>query len=302
MAEVQAAVAELQQAVDHRDPAAICAALSNSARRQIALAAHRRTSCRANVGLFVDALARSGGPPVRRPAATRIVTDGDRGSVVVTLPGGAARAVPVVDDSGWKVGALAGAAASASAAPPPRPSAGRPVTAWLPGGMRRPCPALVYADVSVQGGCQVQVDAARIEIGVLTVAGRFDFLSCAARLGAHIGPTGDIWIDTFLVSGGDEGCADVQRCGRNRKAPWVSPPPWRGSLRARGATLRVNVDACVTSCIGEFAGRLSFAIDPTATRWRARPDGGSIGVDMIGEWRSSPSSDSTGVRIVGRNR
>jgi hypothetical protein len=297
--EIKSAVAALRVAVDRHDAAGVCEALSSSARRDVGRAAHKQTTCRANVGMFLGAIAETGGGPVRAPTVTDVQVDGDRATVVARSSDGGSREIPLVAEDGWKVDALAGRARVDDRWPALGDVPGRPVGARLPGASGGdPCADVDARDPrALVGGCELELDAP-FELSVLTLAGRFHFLNCFGQLGARVGPRGELWIDELVVIGEDTGCSDVNPCGA-QSSRTLRRPPWRGVIRAHGrdGVLRATVSACLSTCIGEFAGRMTFDLDEDGRRWRPVARESSLGAALTGTWRASESSTATGVRL-----
>lgn len=295
---VPIAVAELQDAFDSDDFAAICALMTPSAMRQAGNIGHGDpTACPRDVERVIAMIDKSDGwEGSSTPRVAASDGRGDRRVATVEVSDGWRAELPFAHQRGrWRLDGFFGMTpsrlkqAEAAARQMPFPSAnGEPVTVVDDAG--RPC-----TDVSTRrfprlsGGCTIEVAGDRVPMRVLTGFGDFAFDRCSVRYTIRSDSQGRAWMDELEVDGPDEGgCGDVNQC--------VVPgtftfQPWKGRLRADGPNRFVHrMSMCLRTCVGLFVGPLETRLVRDGDRWRVEPLPGSTGFRMYGPLESGRST------------
>lgn len=300
--DVAAAVSEFQAAFERHDWQGMCARLTRAGRSQASALAHGRPdTCAQDVREALAVV--EAGRGIERREAVRVVdvdVEGDRAEAIVAVDDRQA-AVPLARESGtWRIDSFFGTApetveqviAHSRAAPFPDVS-GTPAQGLRPGPGNLRCLGFVTLEYpSITGDCELSASALRVELSVMTPMGHFYFNDCEVGYHAWVDGSGRTWTDSFQINYPlNNGCPDFRECVDEEGVM----PPWKGriSTTADGGFVHV-MRACLRTCIGYYAGDLSFRLTPAATGWRAEAAASDVGLSGLrfdGVLRVAPGFD-----------
>ncbi|HEX2161339.1 MAG TPA: DUF4430 domain-containing protein [Thermoleophilaceae bacterium] len=307
-AQARTTVTELARAFARGNLRALCARISESAKRQAGLMAHGKVeSCprdlrQAFAIVDPDSTLRFAG----RRSIGKVSAAGGRATVTLEVAGRPHVDVALVESDGrWLLDSFFGtpqelaersAAAVREAAFPSGP--GRPARVADAGGVA--CfPFFADQFPEIDGGCELQVSGRRVAVTVATPFGDFDFGDCEFGYTALADDRGRTWItDVSFTSRVNNGCADLRECRAGGEEA-----PWRGAIRAVGDDRLVHrIDACLDTCVGFYTGELIVRLTRRRGRWTAavaRSAGGTVGLSGFGlDGRLDVESDRLRIRAA----
>lgn len=275
---VTAAIEKLQGAFAAGDMATICRHMTWTAKDQAGRVAHHfPTKCEPDVRRVFRIIRNGGGwSEAGAPTVERVRENGTDGAMATLVgPGGWRADVPLVSRGGrWKLAGFFGLApaqferisAISRARPFPPPARGSAVKAVDGGG--RACETPADSDYpEISGGCSLTVATDSVPIRMLTPFGDFKFDDCGLSYRVSVDGEGRTWTsDWNTVGTTGPGCSDVQAC----EGQGFDHNPWKGRLSndGRGGYLH-EMDMCMTTCIGLFAGRFVVRLTRDGRRWSA---------------------------------
>jgi hypothetical protein len=290
---VAATVRRLQGAFAERDYAGLCELLSNDAKEQAGNTAHGSpTKCRDDVARVFSMIRKGGG--LRHVAEGRVVSvevAGDRATATLARDLGRRVEVPLLRAGGsWRLDSFFGTppaqaedflAEVTEAGFPPAHGAGVEVR----DSAGRPCPGLDDRRLPrIAGGCRIKLATdGTVPLTIATAFGEFEFSKCTIEQAVRVDASGRTWTDALIfgreIGGGINACGDAYRCTRNPDSEEVPGKedllPLRGRLRSAGdGTFVHEVDVCLETCIGYYAGKLVTQLSRDGQGWRAEASGG----------------------------
>lgn len=282
---VTEAVDRLQRAFAERDYADFCRSVTPRAARDAGLAAHgKATTCERDVRRLFNLIRKgSGWRHVNAPRVINVDVQGTTATAIVALDRRWRAQIALANRSGrWRLDGLFGT-----------PSGGvlrraeqtvdnafrRGSSPYLKveDGSGKPCPDVSESDYRIRGGCQAEVKGRIAPITMLTPFGDFEFARCAISYRVRVDAAGRTWTEQFEVAGDAKSvaCGDVGSCFEgDRTVPW----PGRISPDGNGGFIH-RMDACISTCVGHFVGKLNMRLLRDGDRWKAVPihGGGSTG-------------------------
>jgi hypothetical protein len=284
-------VHRLQDRFEADDDAGVCALMSKSAADQAGNVGHKSpTTCARDVRRVFGMIESGGGWLDGEKPRVVSIEEGDVASATVEMDGWRGQVPFVKEGGGWKLASFFGMEPKQfehiqdayPSKPFPRP--GRPVTISDSG--HNLCPPLSDAKYPrITGGCLIEVSQRSVPVEMLTPFGGFKFDDCNFRYRVHVDGQGRTWTDRWEADGANEGgCADLNSCYRLPDEIRVDVLPWKGRIRSDGrGGFTHNVDMCLRTCMGLFAGEVAFKFAGGANDWRLKPaDANDTGVRFNG--------------------
>lgn len=295
---MRAAVLDLQRAYANRDWARACERMTEHAKTQAGLIAHgERDTCvrdlREAYGVIKGGM-RKGRPP--EPGDVEV--QGNRATATIPVAGQSSE-VPLAKEGGrWRLDTFFGTpagetnrAATRLRTGPFPAATGEPAEIVSPSGSS--CPSFFeegYPEIS--GGCLIKVTADEVTLSIATPFGDLRFGDCMIDFTSFVDSSGRSWTPIFDVQGKvNNGCSDVHECTGEDGGKL----PWKGRIVSTGDGRAVHrIDACFNTCIGFYAGVLSFGLERDGDRWKviaADTQVGESGLRFDGPLQSTPSFD-----------
>jgi hypothetical protein len=288
-------VNELQDRFEAKDVEGVCALMTKGAQTQAGEVGHSDpTTCPRDVRRVFGMI--DGGGGWLEDGEARVAAVREQGNAaMVTLASGSWRgkASFLKEDGAWKLAGFFGIEAKRHARiaknlpDQPFPEQRSSVTVTDADG-NRCAPIEVASYTRISGGCKLRVTSKSVPVEMLTPFGGFKFDECSVTYRIAIDAEGRTWTDEWQVEGPDEGgCADVIPCyffTKRGDQELSYRLPWKGRIRGSDdGGFRHDVDVCLRTCIGLFAGDLSMTLAPE--------DGG--------RWRleTAADTDNTGIRF-----
>lgn len=184
----------------------------------------------------------------------------------------------------WLLGLLTALIIVLATAPLAHGVAANGVTVWKAGGAERePCPDIEVRGGKVRGGCVVSLaSGVTVDIAVRSMVGDMKFGTCSVNHEMRVDSRGNTRIDVLAIEGPNP-CNDGGLCYRKNERPWT------GKIQAApGGQLAHVIDACLDTCMGQFAGELRLGLSRVDGSWVETADRalvGDSGYRLDGEWK-----------------
>lgn len=150
-------------------------------------------------------------------------------------------------------------------------------------GTDEPCPEIDASDPEdVRGGCRASVAGkGTIAIVVRSMVGDMEFGRCSFGHELRVDGTGGTYLTDLTIEGVNP-CNDQGPCFRKAERPL------KGQIEAGPDGRLTNVvEACLDTCMGQFAGELRLGMERVEGRWVATADRaliGDSGYQLDGMW------------------